>query len=91
MDSVVRPSFSSNVTVLSPPASGMASKISVETIRSSGTISWYSPWNATSKPPFAIITYRQVPPTRRSTSAEVTSPRSPLHQRLISSGVVQAR
>src|SRR5206468_8110932 len=50
----------------------------------------YSPWKATSKPPLATITYRHVPPTRRSISASVTSPRSPLHQRLTSSGVVHA-
>ena len=68
----------------------MPSKTSVLTIRSFGTISRYSPWKPTSKPPFAVITYRHVPPTRRSISASVTSPRCPLHQRLTSSGVVHA-
>src|ERR1700680_190346 len=68
----------------------MASKISIDTTRSFGMTSRYSPWKATSNPPFAIITYRHLPPTRRSTSAIVTSPRSPAHQRLISSGVVHA-
>jgi hypothetical protein len=58
------------------------------TIRSFGSISRYSPWKATSCPPVAIITYRHMPPTLRSISHEVISPRSPLHQRLTSSGVV---
>jgi hypothetical protein len=68
----------------------MPSKTSVETMRSSVTMSRYSPWKATSNPSFAVITYRHVPPTRRSTSALVTAPWSPAHQRLISSGVVHA-
>src|SRR5215217_7723523 len=50
----------------------------------------YSPWKATSVPLLATIAYRQRPPTRRSISASVISPCFPLHQRLTSSGVVQA-
>ncbi len=91
MRSVVRPSASVNVTVASASASGTPSKTSVQTIRSAGTISRYSPWKATSNPAFAVITKRQAPPTRRSMSTLVTSPRSPLHQRRTSSGSVQAR
>jgi hypothetical protein len=45
-----------NVIVLSEYASGMPSKISVETRRSFGTISRYSPWKPTSNPPSATIT-----------------------------------
>ena len=58
MCSRVRPSpMSSNVHVTSAaPASGAPSKISVLTSFSFGTISWYSPWKATSKPPSATIT-----------------------------------
>src|SRR6266540_646989 len=59
-------------------------------MRSLGTISRYSPWNPTSKPPSATITYRHLPPTRRSISASVTSPRLACHQRLTSSGAVNA-
>ena len=68
----------------------MPSKTSVDTIRSFGTISRYSPWKPTSIPPSAIITQRHVPPTRRSISAIVTSPRFAFHHRFTSSGVVQA-
>ena len=50
-----------------------------------------SPWKAASVPPSSTITLRHLPPARRSTSTEVTSPWPPLHQRLISSGVVHAR
>src|SRR5215210_2894406 len=53
-------------------------------------ISRYSPWKATSNPSSVTITYRHAPPTRRSISATVISPRFPLHQRLTSSGVVHA-
>src|SRR5919106_953760 len=92
MSSVVRPSRSVSVSVFTVnPASAAPSYTSVETIRSFGTISRYSPWNATSKPPCATITYRHMPPTRKSISALVTWPRWPLHQRLTSSGVVHAR
>src|SRR6266568_6386938 len=59
-------------------------------MRSFGTISRYSPWKPTSKPSSVTITYRQAPPTRRSISAIVTSPRFACHQRLTSSGVVHA-
>src|SRR5918997_5169836 len=59
-------------------------------MRSFGAISRYSPWKATSNPPSVTITYRHAPPTRRSISAIVISPRFPLHQRLTSSGVVHA-
>ena len=38
-----------------------------------------------------LFAYRHFPPGCRSTSIEVTSPRSPAHQRVISSGVVHAR
>jgi hypothetical protein len=55
MRTVVLPSDSVNVVVLIPATSGAPSKTSVETIRSPGTISRYSPWNATSNPPFAVI------------------------------------
>src|SRR5215217_6417011 len=88
--SVVRPSASVSVSVFRASPSGMPSYTSVATIRSFGTISRYSPWKAASNPSSFTITYRQVPPTRRSISATVTSPRFPLHQRLTSSGVVQA-
>jgi hypothetical protein len=94
----VRPSTSAKVMMFSAPSSasgvparGKSSGISytsVVTSRSSGTISRYSPWKATSKPSLAVITYRQAPPTRRSTSTLVTVPRSPLHHREISSGSV---
>ena len=40
----------------SAAASGMPSNTSVFTSRSSGTISRYSPWKATSNPSFASIT-----------------------------------
>src|SRR6266540_2283511 len=53
-------------------------------------ISRYSPWKPTSNPSSAIMTYRHVPPTRRSISTMVTSPRLACHQRLTSSGVVHA-
>src|ERR687894_2043196 len=59
-------------------------------MRSFGTISRYSPWKATSNPSSVTITHRQTPPTRRSISTIVVSPRFPLHQRLTSSGVVHA-
>src|ERR671911_373375 len=91
---VVRPSTSVNVTVFSVPSSGapagMPSKTSVVTIRSFGTISRYSPWKPTSTPSQITITYRHTPPTRRSISATVTSPRFAFHQRVTSSGVVHA-
>ena len=96
----VRPPTSSNVVVTTgawgtPPLGsgtpGAPSKISVFTSFSFGTTSRYSPWNATSNPSFAVITYRQAPPTRRSTSTLVTSPRSPLHHCEIRSGSVYAR
>jgi Ca-activated chloride channel family protein len=67
------------------------SNASVKTIRSSGAISTYSPLNATSKPPWAVMTKRHLPPTRRSTSATVTVPRLPAHHRRISAGSVHAR
>ena len=56
---MVRPSASVSVRVLvdacaSP--SGIPSKTSVETIRSFGTISRYSPWNPTSMPSSVTIT-----------------------------------
>src|SRR5215217_6496580 len=88
--SVVRPSASVSVSVFRASPSGMPSYTSVETIRSFGTISRYSPWKATSNPPSVTITYRHMPPTRRSISATFISPRWPLHQRLTSSGVVHA-
>jgi hypothetical protein len=66
----------------------MPSNTSVETIRSFGTISRYSPWNATSAPSLAVIAERQRPPTRRSISATVSSPWFPAHHRFTSSGVV---
>ena len=60
--SVVRPSSSVNVAVFrvpcsgSPSGCGAPSYTSVETIRSFGTISRYSPWKPTSNPPsFATI------------------------------------
>src|ERR671916_2632953 len=59
-------------------------------MRSLGTISRYSPWKATSNPPSVTIAHRHRPPTRRSISATVTSPRSPAHQRLTNSGSVHA-
>src|SRR5881296_3260270 len=59
-------------------------------MRSLGTISRYSPWKPTSNPSSATITYRHSPPTRRSISATVISPRFACHQRLTSSGVVHA-
>src|ERR687893_1304202 len=59
-------------------------------MRSFGTISRYSPWKATSNPPSVTITHLHKPPTRRSISAIVVSPRFPLHQRLTRSGVVHA-
>src|SRR5687767_12371442 len=59
-------------------------------MRSSGTISRYSPWNATSKPSSVTITQRHLPPSRRSTSASVAVPRLACHQRLMRSGVVHA-
>src|ERR671916_574147 len=59
-------------------------------IRSLGTISRSSPWKATSTPPSVTIAHRHRPPTRRSTSATVTSPRFPLHQRPTNSGSVHA-
>src|SRR5918992_4459693 len=59
-------------------------------MRSFGTISRYSPWKPTSKPPSATMTYRHLPPTRRSISAIVASPRLACHHRLTSSGVVYA-
>src|SRR5262249_37198142 len=62
----------------------------VETSRSVGRTSRYSPWNATSKPSGVTLTYRQVPPTRRSISQIVISPRFACHQRFTSSGVVNA-
>src|SRR5215203_1695137 len=88
--SVVRPSASVSVSVFRASPSGTPSYTSVETIRLFGTISRYSPWKATSKPSSVTITYRHAPPTRRSISAIVISPRFPLHQRLTSSGVVHA-
>jgi D-alanyl-D-alanine carboxypeptidase len=55
---VVRPSASVSVIVFRVPPSGASggapSKISVETIRSLGTISRYSPWKATSNPPSVV-------------------------------------
>src|SRR5215218_8116453 len=59
-------------------------------MRSVGRISRYSPWKPTSTPPSATIAYRHLPPTRRSISAVVISPRLACHQRLTSSGVVHA-
>src|SRR5215217_901167 len=88
--SVVRPSASVSVSVFRASPSGMPSYTSVATIRSFGTISRYSPWKAASNPSSVTITHRHAPPTCRSISATVTSPRFPLHQRLTSSGVVHA-
>src|SRR6266566_5808684 len=94
--SVVRPSASVNVAVftVAPSSwdtrSGRPSYTSVETIRSFGTISRYSPWKPTSNPSSVTLTYRHMPPTRRSISALFTSPRFACHQRLTSSGVVHA-
>ena len=88
---MVRPAASVKVTEVRACAPGAPSNTSVYTSRSSGTTSRYWPWKATSPPPSAAITYRHLPPTRRSISATVTWPRFPLHQRLTSSGVVQAR
>ncbi|HSM61600.1 MAG TPA: hypothetical protein VK849_12415 [Longimicrobiales bacterium] len=68
----------------------MPSNTSVKTMRSSGTSSRYWPWNATSKPASVIITQRHLPPTRRSTTAVVTSPLLADQQRSISPGVVHA-
>src|SRR6185437_387853 len=48
------------------------------------------PWKPTSMPSFATITYRHAPPTRRSISHAVSSPRFACHQRRTSSGVVHA-
>src|SRR5918997_5783466 len=59
-------------------------------MRSFGAISRYSPRKATSNPSSVTITHLHEPPTRRSISAIVVSPRFPLHQRLTSSGVVHA-
>jgi hypothetical protein len=56
---VVRPSTSEKVTSLTAGSGSGApgiSKTSVCTIRSPGTISWYSPEKATSNPPLATIT-----------------------------------
>src|SRR5919198_305894 len=64
--------------------------MSVETIRSFGTISRYSPWKPTSVPSSVTITERHLPPTRRSISAIVASPRFACHHCLTSSGVVHA-
>ena len=54
--STVRPSTSVKTVVTKMPGPGAPSKTSVLTIRSPSTISWYSPWKATSKPPVAVIT-----------------------------------
>jgi hypothetical protein len=88
---VVRPPDPANVMMFSASPSGIPSYTSVETIRSFSTMSRYSPWKATSNPPSVTMTQRHVPPTLRSTSATVTSPRFADHQRLMSSGVVHAR
>src|SRR2546426_7520829 len=53
-------------------------------------MSRYSPWKPNSEPSAVTLTYRQIPPTRRSISALFTSPRFACHQRLTSSGVVHA-
>jgi len=53
---VVRPSRSVKVVVTTASPSGTASNTSVLTSRSPGTTSRYTPRNATSKPPFAVIT-----------------------------------
>ena len=56
--SVVRPSASVKVAVFSVASLSVPSgisKISVKTTFSPGTISRYSPWKATSKPPSATI------------------------------------
>src|SRR5690606_25764716 len=60
-------------------------------IRSGASISRYSPWKATSSPSFVAMTYRQEPPTRRSTVAEVTVPCRPAHHRSMSAGSVSTR
>src|SRR5881397_1639714 len=59
-------------------------------MRSLGTTSRYSPWKPTSNPSSVTMTERHLPPTRRSISTTVTSPRFACHQRLTSSGVVHA-
>src|SRR5918996_2111155 len=59
-------------------------------MRSFGTISRYSPWKPTSDPSSVTLTYRHLPPTRRSIWALVTSPRFACHHRFTSSGVVTA-
>jgi hypothetical protein len=56
MASVVVPAASVKVTVVRACASGAPSNTSVDTIRSSGMISRYSPWKATSPPPSVVIT-----------------------------------
>src|SRR6476659_9241959 len=94
--SVVRPFDSANVAVFtvvpcsSVTPSGRPSYVSVETTRSFGTTSRYSPWKPTSVPSPVTITYLHAPPGRRSISATVISPRFACHQRLTSSGVVHA-
>src|SRR6476469_7202023 len=90
---VVRPSCSVRVRVFRealPSGSGIPSYASVATIRSSGRISRNSPWKPPSNPVGVTITYRQVPPTLRSISQTVISPRSVVHNRRTRSGVVQA-
>jgi hypothetical protein len=42
------------VTALVAAASGISSKISVDTIRSPATVSRHWPWNTTGKPPWAV-------------------------------------
>ena len=55
MDKAIFPSVAVKVAVLVAAASGIPSKISVDTSRSSGTISRYSPWKTTGNPALAVM------------------------------------
>src|ERR1043166_9263559 len=90
MTSSVLPAFSSNVAVVTAPASSPSSL--VQTRRECGVTSMYLPKNAMGSEPSWLNTSRYVPPTRTSRSQESRDRPHDFgtHHRLNSSGLVNA-
>src|SRR2546426_6845041 len=70
----------SNVAVSTTTRPGIPSNSNVETIRSGGTISLYTPWNANSLPSAPREMYRQAPPGRTSILSTIVVYRRGPHQ-----------
>ena len=87
---LVLPPCSSNVTVSSDTWPGAPSNSKVQTSRSGGTISRYTPRNANSAPSAPRLTKRHAPPGLTSIWSTVVVRRRGPHQRGIESGSVYA-